>query len=83
LSGDTYRGEFKTVHGRWAGKALKRIYDFALFIKDPPAELDSHDHSACFMEHRGGWHLVHFTDGLLDLSAGIAAVERILRESFA
>jgi hypothetical protein len=55
------------------------------FIKDPPQELDTHTHRACFTERPTigkGWYSVHFSLLPRDLDSGVLHIEGVLDECF-
>ena len=50
------------------------------FIKDPPPQLDEHEHRACFQPQGDGWFFVHFGVRPTDPDSGIRSIEEILYE---
>lgn len=79
--GDYYTGNYQTPYGAFQGSARQISGRLEFALKNPPAELAAHGHWSCFREMRDGWYSVHMSIRPKDLSAGIMAIEQLLREA--
>jgi len=82
--GGTYRGNFQTRFGNWAGYVTEspggRV---EVFIHNPPSILERHPHWNCFSNRGGGWFFVHPATRVADVAAGIIGVEKTINEAYA
>jgi hypothetical protein len=77
-----YRSKYGSFYGMIQNLDSTRP---SYFIKDPPKELDSHLHRACFTERPNigkGWYSCHFSTLPRDLDSGVLHLEGVLNESF-
>ena len=81
-SDPAWHGFYRTRYGSFTGKIENLSYP-RFYIKNPPKELQHHDHAVCFTDlSTGGWFSVHFKTMPKDLDSGIMEIERTLHESF-
>lgn len=81
-SGRVYQGYYRCRLAACKGQIEERFNgDYKFFIFNPPQEVLSGSHSACFTDAGGGRYHVHFGVDGRSLDAGIMAVERILYQN--
>ena len=67
---------------RWEGAIQNSPHEMKVFIKDPPAKLQNHQHWQCFNHKGDGWYLVHFLYDLNGLDDAILNVQRLIAEAY-
>jgi len=79
----TYRGYYRTRYGSFEGE-IKHRYDntFDFYIFNPPKELEKHNHWVCFRHQGKNKYLLHFATKPKDVSSGIMAMEKLIKEAF-
>lgn len=71
-----------TVNGKsYQGEAVKRGLYFKYYIYNLPKRVKSGGHGACFRRKGKNKHWIHFYNKPKELSGGILAVEKTLRQS--
>lgn len=78
-----YRGKYKTKYDSWMG-LIETDYDsHKFYIFNPPDELRSHSHWACFRKQDAyGKYWVHFSQEPENIDEGIISIQKILAEAF-
>ena len=80
--GRSYKGNFQTAFGSWAGCAAESpSHRVDIYIHNPPAFLQRHSHWHCFQARGGGWFYIHPVHHVSDVSAAILSVEKTITES--
>lgn len=81
-NGRVYEGYYRCRLGAFKGQIEERFNgDYKFFIFDPPQQVLSGSHKACFTNNGGGRYHIHFGINSENLDSGIMAVERILFQS--
>jgi hypothetical protein len=85
VSGATYpewHGYYRIRFGSFKGR-VEMSYQPKYYVRNPPAGITRHSHSACFTDLRnGGWWSVHWKIQPQDIDSGVMELERILREAY-
>jgi hypothetical protein len=82
-AGRNYMGTYKTSFGSFVGMIEEiRPGNYRLYIYDPPRELKSHGHWACFQRLDDRSYRIHMSKMPRDVSAAIITIERLLTEAF-
>lgn len=69
-------------YGAWQGRIIRRhATRWSYFICNPPEEVLSGPHGACFLSKGNGVYEVHFSLRATSLDDGILAIEQTIRES--
>jgi len=78
-----YRGYYRTYYGSFKGE-IRHLYNhtFDFYIFNPPKELEKHKHWVCFRYQGKNKYLLHFAKKPQDVSSGIMAMERLIKEAF-
>jgi hypothetical protein len=81
--GNIYTGNYQTPYGAFVGWIeQERSGHISFCLYGPSPEIQRHSHWTCF-QHRGNdWYLVHMAREPHDVSAGIMAIERLIREAY-
>ena len=78
-----YRGYYRTYYGSFKGEIRHRYnHTFDFYIFNPPKELEKHKHWVCFRYQGKNKYLLHFARKPQDVSSGIMAMERLIKEAF-
>lgn len=81
--GHQFDGWFRTPYGSWKGRADRTPSGtLEVYIQNPPTFIDSSPHRSCIQDRGGGWHFIHVTNGVSDLSSAIIHIEHLLVEAF-
>lgn len=77
-----HQGYFRCRLGAFKGEVEKRCNgDYKFYIFNPPDEVLTGSHKACFTPHGNGRFHIHFGTNSNNLDSGIMAVERLLSQS--
>ena len=77
-----WHGYYRTRFGSFQGR-VEMSYQPKYYVRNPPAGITRHSHSACFTDLRnGGWWSVHWYIQPQDIDSGVMELERILREAY-
>lgn len=80
---NSFEGWFRTPYGSWRGRAERAPGGvIEVYIKNPPDFISYSPHRHCIHDRGDGWHSIHVTNGLRDLSSGIITIEHLLCEAF-
>ena len=82
--GDSYFGWYRVAPiGAWQGRIVRRYEGkWSYYITDPPDEVLSGPHGACFLRNGEGIYEVHFSRRGTSADDGILGIEWTIRESF-
>lgn len=77
-----HRGYFRCRLGAFKGEVEQRCSgDYKFYILNPPSEILTGSHKACFTPNGNGRFHIHFGINSNNLDSGIMAVERLLSQS--
>ena len=79
---DVYYGAYHTKFGVFAGMIEERWDNFRFYMLDPPPEVRSCSHWACFQPRGKKGFLVHMGYRPGDASSGIITIERLITDAF-
>lgn len=81
-TGNRYRGTYQTAYGSFTGCVEDQAGQVQYWIHQPPQELRSSGHWACFQKRSDGWYSIHMRIPPKDIGSGILTVERLIAEAF-
>ena len=80
--GDSFTGNYQTIHGSFRGFVEQRGVELRFFMLDPPQAVRQGTHWACFQDRGSNLYHVHMSRRPTDVSAGIIAIERLVTDAF-
>lgn len=79
---NSYSGYYRCKYGAWKGLITKNFgAPIKFYIFDPPKQVFSGTHSACFTSKDGYRYHIHFQVDSQSIDSGILSVERTIFES--
>lgn len=81
---EIYEGYYAVGTRRFRGRIEvrgKRGRNVTAYIDNPPREIKSHPHGACFQLVRDGWFILHWARPARNVDDAILYMERVLDES--